>query len=420
MANQINLLDNATVKNLTKPGRYADGGNLCLVVSSSGAKKWVFYYRDPLTKDRLGNGKRTELGLGGYPFVTLQQARIKANKARALLNEQPPRSPKLVWSEDRRVASIPSFAEEAETFLATMGSKWNARHRAQVRANLLTHCKPFADKRVDTVTTENILNAIMAYYKQAPASALRMRHSIEQVLAYAKSIGHITEATPNPARWGEHMQNLLPRTPDSQNHKSMSYADAPDFVARLRGMRFVDGKINITAFAMELIIRAGTRLSEVRLAKWSEFNLAKKEWFIPAERMQKGSAKVKVAHFIPLASSMLEILNEMQAVRSSDYVFPGSLHNKPLDRKNFERLLEDAGLKGVATVHGFRQSFSNWGNNIGKFRYEIVERALSHKVGTKVGQSYWTEYPFAEHRALTEAWNNHLDAKPANVVQLRA
>jgi integrase len=272
-----------------------------------------------------------------------------------------------------------------------------------------------------TATTENILNAILAYHKQAPASALRMRHSIEQVLTYAKSIGHITEATLNPARWPEHMENLLPKTPDSENHKSLHYADTPDFVAQLRAMRFVGGKIYITAFAMEFVILTGTRLSETRLATWDgEFDLPNRLWTIPSDRMRKGSAKIKVPHYIPLTDAMVEIITAMQTVRSSDYVFPGSLHNKPLDRKNFERLLKDAGLKGVASTHGFRQTFSNWGNNVNKTRYEIVERALSHKVGTKVGQAYWTEYPLAEHRALMEVWNGFLDAKPANVVQLRA
>jgi hypothetical protein len=38
MPTQINLLDNATIKNLTKPGRYADGANLALVVHESGAR----------------------------------------------------------------------------------------------------------------------------------------------------------------------------------------------------------------------------------------------------------------------------------------------------------------------------------------------------------------------------------------------
>jgi hypothetical protein len=114
--------------------------------------------------------------------------------------------------------------------------------------------------------------------------------------------------------------------------------------------------------------------------------------------------------------AMVEIITAMQAVRSSDYVFPGSKHGRPLDRKNFERLLKDLGLKGRCTTHGFRQTFSNWGNNVNKTRYEIVERALSHKVGNKVGQAYWTEYPFAEHRALTAAWNSFLDAKPSATV----
>src|SRR5215218_6819602 len=56
--------------------RVSDGGGLLLEVKPSGAKVWLCR----LTVD----GKRRDMGLGGYPAVTLKAAREAARKARAL------------------------------------------------------------------------------------------------------------------------------------------------------------------------------------------------------------------------------------------------------------------------------------------------------------------------------------------------
>ncbi|MFQ5470137.1 MAG: Arm DNA-binding domain-containing protein [Gammaproteobacteria bacterium] len=56
------------------PGKYEDGGGLRLVVSATGAKKWVLRF----TID----GKRREMGLGSFPDVGLGEAREKATEHR--------------------------------------------------------------------------------------------------------------------------------------------------------------------------------------------------------------------------------------------------------------------------------------------------------------------------------------------------
>ena len=56
------------------PGKYEDGGGLRLVVSNSGARKWVLR----VTID----GKRREMGLGSFLDVTLAHARDKATEHR--------------------------------------------------------------------------------------------------------------------------------------------------------------------------------------------------------------------------------------------------------------------------------------------------------------------------------------------------
>jgi integrase len=421
MATQINLLDNATVKNLSQPGRYADGGGLFLVVYPSGARNWVFYYRDPIAKDRLGNGKRTELGLGGYPFVGLAQARAKAAKARALLGEQPPRSPKLVWAEDKRLASIPTFAEEVRAFIADQDGKCVPEHLAQVKSALLTHYKLFADKRVDNVTSADAVNVVCAYAKVAKASASRLRGWIEQVLDYAQAHNHIEAGKANVAKLTKAMKRALPEAPASKHHASLPHGEAPAFIQRLRAMRVdANGGISVAAHALEFIILTGGRAGETRKAVWSEFDVTNKLWTIPAPRMLKGSAKVKVPHVVPLTDAMVEILTAMRAIKCSNFVFPGKVPGKPLDNKNFERMLEGMGLKGKAVTHGFRQTFANWARNVNRTEYSIVEKALSHKVGNKVAQAYDTEHPLERHRELMEAWSTYLNGKPANVTRLRA
>ena len=195
----MEILSNLKVRNLG-PGLHRDGGGLVLVVDAGGSRNWGFVYREPHTKDKFGNGKRTKLGLGGYPTVSLQQARAKAAEARGYLNETPPRSPKEVWKERRNASNTPTFSEMSDVYLATMTKGWRSdRHREQVRSNLLKHCAPIADMPVNEITTENVLLTIHTYAEQAPVAALKLRGTIEQVLAMVRAKGHIDRNTLNPA-----------------------------------------------------------------------------------------------------------------------------------------------------------------------------------------------------------------------------
>ena len=62
------------VKALTEPGRYSDAGGLHLYVNKAGRKSWVLR----ITVD----GRRRDIGLGGFPSVSLACAREKATDNR--------------------------------------------------------------------------------------------------------------------------------------------------------------------------------------------------------------------------------------------------------------------------------------------------------------------------------------------------
>jgi integrase len=370
----------------------------------------VFLYVDP----RLN--KRVELGLGGFPFVSLTQARAKAAQARGFLNEMPPRSPKEVWATMTRESKLPTFSEFSEEFFAHMNSQWVAGHLETVRRHLLTHCKILAGIRIDRISHADVFNDVSAYATQSPGSAPRMLGSISQVIDFAVARGHLPHGSANPAKWTKETLKLLPKAVE-KNHAAMAHAEVPGYVATLRAMRQKpDGTPYVPAYAMEFIILTGTRLSETSGAVWSEFDLTNKVWNIPAERMKAGDP-----HIVPLTDAMVDILDAMQAIKTSEFVFPSNARGAPFNNKTFERLLEKTYTKTKLTTHGFRSAFSTWSHNINRTSHEIVERALAHKAGSKVSQTYWREQPVDEHRELFAAWNNYLADKPAtNVVPLRA
>src|SRR5260370_9646357 len=57
-----------------KPGKYSDGGNLYLIVSETGARKWVLRF--------TWRGRAKEMGLGSAASVPLGDAREKTAGAR--------------------------------------------------------------------------------------------------------------------------------------------------------------------------------------------------------------------------------------------------------------------------------------------------------------------------------------------------
>jgi hypothetical protein len=117
-----------------KAGRHGDGAGLWLIVSPSGARRWVFRFTIA--------GKVSELGLGALDTVSLAEAREKAAAARKLS-----KSGVSPVAEKRRAATAtaakPTFGAVADALIASKESEWrNAVHRKQWRTSLQTYAAP--------------------------------------------------------------------------------------------------------------------------------------------------------------------------------------------------------------------------------------------------------------------------------------
>ena len=211
MARSVNRLSARLVATIKEPGRYADGAGLYLLVTHR-QKSWVWVY--------IRQGRRREMGLGSATTVSLADARRKAGELRRQLADGiDPLDAKRETERDRRV---PTFGQMADRHIESMEPGWrNPKHRDQWRmtlgrsrdddGNLLRtgYCLSLADKRVDEVSTEDVLEVLKPIWSAKPETASRVRGRIEAVLDAAKAAGFRTGE--NPARWRGHLALLLPK-----------------------------------------------------------------------------------------------------------------------------------------------------------------------------------------------------------------
>jgi integrase len=213
----------------------------------------------------------------------------------------------------------------------------------------------------------------------------------------------------NPARWRGHLDHLLPRPSKLErgHHAAMPYDDVSAFIAKLRKREAS------AALALELCILTAARSGEILGMRWSEIDLDKKIWTVPANRMKAGRE-----HRVPLSPRAVAILRRLEKVSKGEFVFPGQARNKPLSNMAMEMVLRRMNIPD-ATVHGFRSSFRDWAGNVSSFPREITETALAHVIGDKAEQAYRRSDALDKRRKLMEAWAAYCEASNSgNIVQL--
>jgi integrase len=266
---------------LTQPGRWPDGDNLYLLVKDTKAKSWVFMWKV--------RGKRREMGLGGWPKVSLAQARKLRDRYRELLMAG--KDPIL----ERKIADgMPTFGECADEYVNAMSPQWrNDKHRAQWKMTLNKYAAPIRAMPVNKVETQDVLRCLKDIWNKVPETASRTRQRIEAVLDAARAHGYRTGE--NPARWNGHLELIMSRPAKLRrgHHAAMPYPDVPMFIKQFRARN------DVSALALEFLILTATRTSETLNATWDEIDFTAKVWTIPAERMKAGLSAIALSKFLP-------------------------------------------------------------------------------------------------------------------------
>ena len=371
----------AFVRNVSQAGRYCDGQGLYLDVRPSGSRGWI---------QRLTiRGRRTELGLGGFPLVSLKEAREKAFANRKLAREggDP-------LSEKRRVESTPTFADATRQVWKQLRPGWRSPQHAQLwLSSLERYVVPRIGKMpISEVTSADVIGILAPIWHDMPPTARKLRQRIRAVMEWAVAMGLRPD---NPCdRIGPVLgsQGGVVRHMRALPHGQVS--------AAIETVRRSNAR-PVVKLAFEFLVLTATRSGEVRGALWTEIDRGEGAWIIPARR-----TKAAREHRVPLCRRALEILEEARALdRGSPLVFPG-LHGKPVASTALSELLRE--LKIAAVPHGFRSSFRDWAAEDTDHPREVVEAALAHKVRNPVEAAYRRTDLFERRRRLMDDWAAYL------------
>lgn len=386
-----------------KPGtNMRDGGGLFLRVTNKGGKSWVFRFTSP-SGDMAGKGR--EMGLGSYDDVGLADAREAATKARAMVfNGTDPiadREAKRIDAVEGAAAksAAPTLGEYADrVFLPDMIKGFsNAAHRQQWVATFRLHFASLRGKKLADVTKKDVLDVLKPLWAEKYVTAARSRERLERLFDHAQQNFAFTGENPALMR---HFNAILtrPKTMKKGHHASVPHADIAGFVAAIRAKQ----SESMAALMVEWIALSACRTGEARFAVWSEINLEKNVWSIPAGRM-----KMRRDHIVPITPRMAEILTEakrrrVEAAQPGDIVFLGP-KGKQLSEMAALMLLRGMDAYKEFTVHGLRATFKSWAATETEFPRELIEEQLAHQLGA-VERAYMRASAHERRRPMMEAW----------------
>ena len=324
------------VRGLSEPGRYGDGDTLFLNIAPGGSKSWI---------QRLTiNGKRHDLGLGGYPIVTLGEAREQAFENRRLARR---RGDPLAA---KRRSNLPTFKQAAERTFEANRPRWrDGKTATNWMGAMARYAFPIiGDTRVDQIGREHVLRILTPIWTSKPALARKLRQRMRATLAWCQAHGHIEHNLAADA-----IDGALPAMPSVKAHfRALPYAEVGTALETIE-----TSQASMSAKAcLRFVVLTACRSGEARLATWAEIDIDAREWRIPAARM-----KAAAEHRVPLPEAALAALELVRPLRDqSDLVFPSPLRSgKPLSDMTLTKVLRDCGLADRATVHGFRHGVPN-------------------------------------------------------------
>ncbi len=353
------MLSDAKIKSLKIDDgkRHADRDGLVLEIRPSGKKTFIFRFQ--------WEKKPQTITLGNYPSLSLADARIKITSHRELLNRGlDPR--KAGVNEQTKL----TFREIAEQWHQKNTHRWKPVTSNRHYKSLTRDIYPFiGDKPINEITKSELLKIIQPHEQLGHHEvAHRLHDRLETIFEFA--VG--ASLTDNYPFIG--LKKALAAKPRVTNQPAIHPDEAHKMLAIIKN---TPGR-KIIKIYMELLAHLFTRPSELRLAKWSEFNLQQAEWHIPIERM-----KMAAAHWVPLSKRVLELLKELRLITGfTPYLFnsPTTLTSQPISETSARKLLHKNGYKNLHTLHGFRALASTVLHEQGHFRSDAIEAQLAHKI----------------------------------------
>lgn len=391
------MLSDAAVKKFikehdsTKIETLNDGDGLRFEIRKAGKPRWVFRYTRP-----DGSRRVNEIAVGTYPELPPYKAREKATEFRALLQDgkDPAHKPE-------KPVEKPTLGKIAKEFFESRD--WCDGHRQKMKIRLNYIPADVMALPLEEITPRLLMDRILRPLEHAEKleTARRVRILISQMFRYGIALGEVYS---DPAR---DLQAAL-KTPVRE---SFAAATTPEDLEKI--WQAISGYPRLRLrCALQLAALTFQRPFNIRTMEWSEIDLDKRVWTIPAAKMKMRLAKKKTAaaHQVPLSAAAVMVIQNIPRIMDSVYCFPS--------QRNGTRPMSDAAMivalraldipPEEMTAHGFRSSASSILNASGLFSEDAIERQLAHVPENKVRGIYNRADYWDERVRMMEWWGELL------------
>jgi len=382
----------SSAKPAAKPFTLLDGKGLHVVVQPNGSKLWRLNYR---YLDR-----QKTLHLGPWPEVGISDARSRRDEARAQI------AAGLDPAQEKKRARIAAKIAAKNTF-KDVALEWLAKCEREGRASvtiekirwLLDMAYPLIGSQpIKEITPHEALSVMRKVEANGRyESARRMRSVLSRVFRYGIATARCDRDV------AADLRGAL-TTPKTTHHAAIT--DPHEVGILLKAMEGYTGQA-VTRMAMRLSPHLFVRPGELRQAEWSEINIEKVVWSIPAEKM-----KMRRPHRVPLSRQALEMIEELREITGHrQHLFP--CMGKPrqaMSENGVNQALRRLGYEtGEMTAHGFRAMAATLLNEMGRWNPDAIERQLAHQETSSVRRAYARGEYWDERVAMMQHWSDYLD-----------
>jgi integrase len=311
-----NLTDR-TLKSLkpTKDGTHVDVWDagvrgFGVRVSDTGRRTFVLMARYPGSK----NPSRRALGV--YDEMSLEEAREKAREWRKLIAKgTDPESAEEAARQAALRKQENTFQFVCEEFFKRHLSKTRQGRKAEIviRREFISR---WAARPITEITRRDALAVVDALVDQGKT------YQAHNVLGFARRIFNWAIARDTFGLESSPCDRMKPKEIIGAKKARTRVLNDDELRALWKaaeGMGYPYGPL------FRLLALTGQRKSEVAEARWREFDLTKKLWEIPAERM-----KADAAHAVPLSDEAVRILESLPRFTKGDYLFSASYGLRPV------------------------------------------------------------------------------------------
>jgi integrase len=402
------MLTDIAIRNLKpgpKPRKIGDSGGLYILLKPTGARLWRLQYRFA--------GKTRTLCLGIYPTVSLAMAREERDKARKILAGG-------IDPAIQRRRDYDNMVREAGDTFGAIANAWLERRFIpqkpaeltikRERRNIGQLAKRFGNLPITTIDARDLLGAIREIHGNHGRhdAARRMLNTASRVFEFA-----IAERA-----CGRNSANDIARALTPAKGTRRPAITEPEAAAEL--MQAIGGRSDVMGLALQFLALTAVRPGNVAAAEWSEFDLDKAVWRIPAAKM-----KMRRDHEVPLSRQAVNILRQVWAINSGRrFVFSVS-KDKPFHRSCQNVILQQLGIDTrTHCAHGFRSTFSTLlnserRNGLPIWHPDVIELALAHTDGDGVRAAYNRATLWPSRVELMQHWADRIDLMRAGAKVLQ-